>query len=293
MTEFSEPSEILGIPRIDTNRHYFTYEPPIWARILSIDKISGLIFLDELTNVQRDDIISAVYKLVLDRRVGFIKLSDNVRIIAAGNTLDTSEIVRELPRPLRNRFEVVKVSMPTIEEWKKYMDENYKDWDRRILNYLLRFPEDFYKEPKDDEENFPTPRSWTRLAIQTKNIEEEEILKAKAMSLLGKEVGIKVYKFLTTRIPSIHEIVRDKNLFKRLNEDEKYLLVMEISKNMRNLDDETLEKIVNILSEDSFEWIILLSKTCEEFNSRIKTLERKHGVRKIFERLSKIISKYK
>ncbi len=292
MTEFSEPSEILGIPRIDTDKKYFTYEPPVWARILSLKNISGLIFLDELTNVQRDDIISAVYKLVLDRKVGFLKLSDNVRIIAAGNTSDTSEIVRDLPRPLRNRFEVVKVSMPSIEDWKRYMDENYKEWDRRIFDYLLRFPDDFYKEPKDDEENFPTPRSWTRLAIQTKDIKEKDVLKAKAISLLGKEVGMKVYKFLSTKIPSIRDLLRDKNIFKNLNEDEKYLLVLEICKNINSLNDEDLEKIVNILSEDSFEWVVLLSKICKDFSDRIGELKRKHTIRKIFERLSKIISRY-
>lgn len=294
MTEFSEPSEILGIPRIDNVRHYFTYEPPIWARMLSLEKISGLIFLDELTNVQRDDIISAVYKLVLDRRVGFLKLSNNVRIIAAGNTLDTSEIVRELPRPLRNRFEVVKVTLPTIDEWRKYMDENYGNWDHRILNYLLRFPEDFYKEPRDDEENFPTPRSWTRLAIQTLNINNGEILKAKALSLLGREIGMKVYKFLTTKIPEIRELLKNEKLFKNLNDDEKYLLVVEISKNLNNLNDRELEKIVKILSDDSFEWIVLLSKLNKNFDKRVKSIiETKGHIKKIFDRLSKILSKYR
>jgi len=59
-----EPSDLLGIPRDVDGASRFS--PLLWARCLS--KTAGLLLLDELTNVQRPDVITAAYKLIFDRK---------------------------------------------------------------------------------------------------------------------------------------------------------------------------------------------------------------------------------
>jgi len=64
-----EPSDLLGIPKETDGAVRFS--PLLWARCLS--KSAGLLLLDELTNVQRPDVITASYKLIFDRK-GYNKL---------------------------------------------------------------------------------------------------------------------------------------------------------------------------------------------------------------------------
>jgi hypothetical protein len=77
-----EPSDLIGIPRdVDSS---VQYKPLMWARCLS--RSAGVLFLDELTNLQRPDVISACYKLLYDRKAGFTAFHEDVLVVAAGNT---------------------------------------------------------------------------------------------------------------------------------------------------------------------------------------------------------------
>ena len=91
MSAFSrecEPSDLLGIPK-EVNGAV-SFRPLLWARCLS--KCAGLLLLDELTNVSRPDVISASYKLIFDRRAGFVKFHEDVFIIACGNRPEYSAV---------------------------------------------------------------------------------------------------------------------------------------------------------------------------------------------------------
>jgi len=228
------PEDLIGIPR-PIGDNYYVYVPPLWGKILSLREIYGLLFLDELTNVQRDDVISATYKIVLDRKVGFIKLSPNVRVIACGNDPSHSAIARPLPTPLAMRFEVVKVEPPSLEDWVKWMDKVYDDkWDKRVLAYLHYSRADFSPPISKTEalENFACPRSWTRLAIQIKNITNEKILIAKIYSNLDPSTAGKFRVFIEKydKIPSWEDVCRNpKAVFMRLDEELRYLLTVFIA----------------------------------------------------------------
>jgi hypothetical protein len=222
-----EPSDLIGIPRdLDS---CIAYKPLTWATVLSKAK-SGMLLLDEFTNIQRLDILSAAYKIVLDRKAGFVKFSDNVRIVALGNSPEHSIVARKLPTPLMSRFHVVEVDAPKIEEWAGWMDAHYKNWDRRVLAYLTRFPEDFIALPSDAEtlENYPTPRTWTNLALELKDT-PTQFLREKIYGYVGKAVGGKLYAFITTPTPEPEELLNNPNMFKELGLDAKYLAIISVA----------------------------------------------------------------
>ena len=196
--------EDLGIPR--ERSQYVEFLPPKVLKILTLPDIYGVLFVDEITNVQRDDQISMYYSLILEKEAGFqLRLSKNVKIVLAGNPPEWSEIVRPLPKPLRNRMTIVEVTAPTVDEWIKYMSDRYGDsWEKLCGAYLKVYPEDLIKPPQNDFDNYPTPRSWTQLAIKLYELKNdrvsEELLEEVVIGSVGKEVGAKFLALYRTKI---------------------------------------------------------------------------------------------
>lgn len=182
-----EPADLMGLPRLREvgGREVSDYVPFGWAEVLSV--APGVLFLDEFTNIQRDDVMAAAYQLVLDRRAGFTKFSPDVMIIAAGNSPEQSAIARELPAPALDRFEKYDSIPPTLDDWVSYMYRKHGDnWSKWVLIYASAT--DFFntyamtKLPAETLEKFPTPRSLTRLAVELYRLFSEPAKKA------GKEV---------------------------------------------------------------------------------------------------------
>jgi len=199
-----EPSDITGIPRrlaIATKRELIEeirkmlgsasssdYIPFAWALVLKLTP--GILNLEELSNVEREDMMSAVYQLALDKRAGELHFSKGTLVIALGNPRGWSTIVRELPLPLLNRFLTFEVVSPTVEEWINYMNSRYGNkYYTGVADFLKAFPEYLTARPSSSEEGtstsmevtsavsfkeasgltpskqIPTPRSWTALAV--------------------------------------------------------------------------------------------------------------------------------
>ena len=74
--------DLIGIPRSHNQMSF--YEPLAWAVLLSCT--AGICFLDEFTQINRPDVESASYQVVLDKLVGFVEFNPNVMVIAAGNS---------------------------------------------------------------------------------------------------------------------------------------------------------------------------------------------------------------
>jgi hypothetical protein len=223
-----EPSDLAGIPRDVPSINATKLSPMLWARVLS--KCAGILLLDELTNVQRDDVISEAYKLVFDRRAGFVEFHHDAMIIACGNTPDNSSVARLLPAPLINRLLVIKVDIPTVDEWKDFMDDHYgEDWDARVYFFLKRFENDnyLYKPPRNPEtlDPYPTPRSWTRCALYLKKgFDDIESM----AGFVGEEVAHKLHAFLSLNI-TLEKLLEDPKKYKELSLDAKYMAIAMLS----------------------------------------------------------------
>ncbi|MET8977713.1 MoxR family ATPase [Streptomyces sp. NPDC004539] len=99
-----EPSDFAGLPVVgdDPAVQGVPMAPPDWAvRLVRAGK--GLLFLDELSTAP-PAVQAALLRLVLERRVGALRLPPGVRIVAAANPRASAADGWELSAPLANRF---------------------------------------------------------------------------------------------------------------------------------------------------------------------------------------------
>ncbi|GAB2912804.1 AAA family ATPase [Streptomyces mayteni] len=99
-----EPSDFAGLPIVgdDPAEQGVPMAPPDWAvRLVRAGR--GLLFLDELSTAP-PAVQAALLRLVLERRVGALRLPPGVRIVAAANPRGSAADGWELSPPLANRF---------------------------------------------------------------------------------------------------------------------------------------------------------------------------------------------
>ncbi|CAM5307144.1 ATPase AAA [Streptomyces avidinii] len=99
-----EPSDFSGLPVIgdDPAVQGVPMAPPDWAvRLVRAGR--GLLFLDELSTAP-PAVQAALLRLVLERRIGSLRLPPEVRIVAAANPRSSAADGWELSPPLANRF---------------------------------------------------------------------------------------------------------------------------------------------------------------------------------------------
>ncbi|MFF2008678.1 AAA family ATPase [Streptomyces sp. NPDC058195] len=99
-----EPSDFSGLPVVgdDPAEQGVPMAPPDWAvRLVRAGR--GLLFLDELSTAP-PAVQAALLRLVLERRIGSLRLPPGVRIVAAANPPSSAADGWELSPPLANRF---------------------------------------------------------------------------------------------------------------------------------------------------------------------------------------------
>lgn len=99
-----EPSDFSGLPVIgdDPATQGVPMAPPDWA-VRLVHAGRGLLFLDELSTAP-PAVQAALLRLVLERRIGSLRLPTGVRIVAAANPRTSATDSWELSPPLANRF---------------------------------------------------------------------------------------------------------------------------------------------------------------------------------------------
>ncbi|MCB5181554.1 AAA family ATPase [Streptomyces antimicrobicus] len=174
-----EPSDFSGLPVVgdDPARQGVPMAPPDWAvRLVRAGR--GLLFLDELSTAP-PAVQAALLRLVLERRIGALKLPPGVRIVAAANPRSSAADGWELSPPLANRLvhlqwlhdhEVVvrglggtwpRATLPRLDpEQLPYA----VDFARRAVCRLLTArPDLVHQLPKSEARRggpWPSPRSW-------------------------------------------------------------------------------------------------------------------------------------
>lgn len=251
-----EPSDLSGVMRSRDGIAF--YDPLFWAVVHSANP--GILFLDEITWIQRDDVFSIVPQVVLDRVAGLTEFHPDTLVIAAGNRPeDDRGFVRVLHNALKCRFKVIRVTT-SLEDWRRYMEAKYGDnWDKRVYAFLLRFKEEGYLSPPPREsegiESFPTPRNWTWLALDLFDgfDSEDDII-----GLLGEEVGRKFIGFLKVSVP-LEELLDEPEKFHGLSFDAKYMVpVMLASHISEKPRDAKAIRLAVEMSKESAEFLLLL-----------------------------------
>ena len=213
-----EPVDLTGHPRLDDGR--VRYFPLAWAEVMA--RCPGMLFLDDFLDTQRPDVMSAAYRITLERRIGYVRLHPDVQVVAASNTPEYSVLSQMMPPPLANRLAIVKVDPPTVREWAEWMDRVHGDrWDRRVLAFLMRFEDHLFRPPKESEtlENFGSPRSWTALALAlAARINGSEVYEG----FVGPELAVKFKAFLETDV-DLERLLSRPEEWDRLSVDAKYI----------------------------------------------------------------------
>jgi hypothetical protein len=261
--------EDISIPRMaDRGMEFIT---PHIIDVLTRPEAKGLMFIDELNNVQKPDQRVLFYALIQEGEIGWgARISKDVIIVSAGNPPEWSSDAVSLPHPLINRTVVINVQSPTLDEWMDYMDIYHSQWDRRVATFLKAFPKYFLKQPEEEDlKNYPTPRSWTNLAVRLFKENDMEIIRDIVMGAVGPEVSAFFMSFLGTKVPSIKEFVDNPGMWDDLDISQQVLLLYHISQNFntfKNMDGSS--KVLREWLRKKKDNLILLVKLIPRANRR-------------------------
>ncbi|MFH8561513.1 AAA family ATPase [Streptomyces sp. NPDC017988] len=174
-----EPSDFSGLPIVgdDPAEHGVPMAPPDWAvRLVRAGR--GLLFLDELSTAP-PAVQAALLRLVLERRIGALRLPPGVRIVAAANPRSSAADGWELSPPLANRFvhlqwthdhDVVvrglggvwpRATLPRLDPRK--LPEAVDFARRAVCGLLAARPRLVHQMPGNEARRggaWPSPRSW-------------------------------------------------------------------------------------------------------------------------------------
>ena len=195
-----DPTALGGFPSIVNGRS--TYAPP--ERFpLEGDKIPDgykgwLIFFDEINSAPRS-VVSAAYKIVLDRMIGEKHLHPNVRMIAAGNLATDNAIVNEMGTAMRSR--VVHIHVTThADNWLDFAAK--AGFDSRVVSYLhyqANKINSFKQFGSSSDETFACERTWEFVSkiLKANYPDETKPVPADVAPLLAGTVGSTAYEFVT------------------------------------------------------------------------------------------------
>jgi hypothetical protein len=233
-----EPSDFAGLPIIDrgdgSRAPSVVFAPPSWATRLA-QAGRGLAFFDEISTAP-PAVQAAMLRVVLERTVGDLALSDDVSIVAAANPPDQAADGWDLSPPLANRFCHLDwpVDARTVAEgfaggWPTPAPPSLRDdWPSRIgitrswvAGFLIVRPMLALAVPDDSTgagRAWPSPRSWD-LAARLQAAAEGGGVSELATSLLvrgcvGPGPGIEYLTWLAEAdLPDPEAVLADPDSF--------------------------------------------------------------------------------
>lgn len=170
------------------------------------------LFMDEV-NQGDPSVLSVLYQLINDRRVGEHELMDSVRMMMAGNREQDRGTTTKFPDPLANRgthFEVAS----DIKSWTKWASSK---WAGRSTHYntvigFLNFRDDLLHthDPSKPVKVFATPRSWSFAADDFADMDMtvEDRQSAIAGSVTeGAAIELQAFSEIMESLPPIEQII--------------------------------------------------------------------------------------
>ncbi len=249
-----DPTDLKGLPNFFNG--CVEWKSQILFKVLSNPKADGMIFFDEI-NLSPPSVLSALYKIILDRTIGELCLSEDVGIVAGGNSADDSSSVFDMPEPLRNRFIHVELGLPDIKDWSDWALENEINPD--IVSFLNWRPARLYSfNKKNKDVSFSTPRMWVTCSklIKDASFKEKEIL---ISSSVGEGIALEFITFLKLQNKlDIDDLLKNPSKIKEITEiDQKYALLGALTDRYRK-DLKILKPVIEICRNLEPEFSILL-----------------------------------
>jgi len=182
----------LRLQDIKNGEEFITFKYNILFAALSKPEAKGILFFDEM-NLAPNMIKAQFYKIINDRAVGDIPISEGVLCISAGNESEHARGVTEDPVPLVLRRGNYFLRPLTAEEYTDFaVAAGQHQW---IVGYLGFQPGDVHKIDYElpDAVGQPCPRTWTKLssilkANPTMSVSEVEMM---STGMVGQGVAKK------------------------------------------------------------------------------------------------------
>ncbi|MGK9463163.1 AAA family ATPase [Streptomyces sp. G6] len=214
-----EPSDFSGLPIVgdDPAVQGVPMAPPQWA-VQLVRAGRGLLFLDELSTAT-PAVQAALLRVVLERRVGALRLPPGVRIVAAANPRASAADGWELSPPLANRFvhlywthdpQVVvrglggvwpRAELPRLQAQR--LPEAVALARRAVCGFLKARPTLIHRLPSSEARRggaWPSPRSWeaalTLLAFATAASVSRDVLALLVRGAVGDGAGLELLAHL-------------------------------------------------------------------------------------------------
>ncbi|MFJ7986106.1 AAA family ATPase [Streptomyces sp. NPDC096351] len=214
-----EPSDFSGLPVVgdDPAEQGVPMAPPDWA-VRLVREGRGLLFLDELSTAP-PAVQAALLRLVLERRVGALRLPSAVRIVAAANPRASAADGWELSPPLANRFvhlqwthdhDVVvrglggtwpRATLPRLDP--ELLPQAVDFARRAVCGLLATRPTLVHRLPGGEARRggaWPSPRSWEMslrlLAFATAAGSSREVLSLLVRGTVGDGPGLELLAHL-------------------------------------------------------------------------------------------------
>ncbi|MFK0172148.1 AAA family ATPase [Streptomyces sp. NPDC090306] len=228
-----EPSDFSGLPVIgdDPAEQGVPMAPPDWAvRLVRAGR--GLLFLDELSTAP-PAVQAALLRLILERRVGALRLPPGVRIVAAANPRSSAADGWELSPPLANRFvhlqwahdqDVVvrglggvwpRATLPRLDPDR--LPEAVAFARRAVCGLLAARPELVHRLPGGEARRggaWPSPRSWETtlrlIAFATAAGSSRDVLSLLVRGTVGDGPGLELLASLDRMdLPDPEDLLAD------------------------------------------------------------------------------------
>ncbi|SMC54514.1 AAA family ATPase [Lentzea albidocapillata] len=228
-----EPSDFSGLPVVgdDPATQGVPMAPPDWAvRLVRAGR--GLLFLDELSTAP-PAVQAALLRVVLERRVGALRLPPGVRIVAAANPRSSAADGWELSPPLANRFVHLKwtfdhevvvrglggtwptASLPRLAT--ELLPDAVAFARRAVCGLLTGRPNLVHQLPKNETLRggaWPSPRSWEMalrlIAFATAAGTSREVLSMLVRGTVGDGPGLELLASLDRLdLPDPEELLAD------------------------------------------------------------------------------------
>ncbi|MFJ6676381.1 AAA family ATPase [Actinosynnema sp. NPDC091369] len=210
-----EPSDFSGLPVVgdDPAVQGVPMAPPDWA-VRLVRAGHGLLFLDELSTAP-PAVQAALLRVVLERRIGALRLPPGVRIVAAANPRSSAADGWELSPPLANRFvhvqwtydhDVVvrglggtwpRAELPRLDPGR--LTDAVAFARRAVCELLAARPRLVHQLPKSEAGRggaWPSPRSWEMalrlIAFATAAGASREVLSTLVRGTVGDGPGLEL-----------------------------------------------------------------------------------------------------
>lgn len=160
------PEDLVGLPSLDETKGKATYNPfdtfPIVGDQIPDDYNGWLIFLDELSSAT-EEVMAAIYSLLLGHRIGNKQVHEKALIVAAGNRSTDSAIARPLPDTLISRMWPVEMKVSS-KEWIRWAKNSGIPGHAPVVDYIEKYQDmlttTISADKREELETFQSPRGW-------------------------------------------------------------------------------------------------------------------------------------